>query len=118
MHKPQLEDDEDKIARDGEIIRVSMFAMDSTQRQVAACFPLADGVKHQPGYAQLSDAELDARQAMYDRADQKLSERWKNPPALAGVTASKPATPPGDQPTAYDAYDRRITERWKQPATA
>jgi hypothetical protein len=67
--------DEEKVVKDGGVVRVSMFAMDGVQRSVAAHKP-----GHKPGSIPLSDSDRQDRVARLAARDQVLSNRWKGRP--------------------------------------
>ena len=66
IHKRKPKDDEREIVPDGGSVRVSMMAMDSTQRQIAANQPAVDErVRHN---IEANQATLAAMQCDADRA--------------------------------------------------
>ena len=78
-------DDEDendsRIVRDGETVRVSMFAMDSTQREIAARFPRSRAL-YQPSFVSDVETAFDQEAALdaQERRDfekAQLSAAWK-----------------------------------------
>lgn len=110
-----LEDENEKVVRDGRKISVAAYMMDSKQA------PAADAVqplRGQPGFATITDADKDRRTKLYADADKKLSERWKNPSTPAPATPSKAAatqTPATDMAALYDKRDRELENRWRNP---
>ncbi len=82
-----LNEDEDRVARDGEVMRVPIILMDSTQQAVANDAPAADP---------------------YELYDRRVSTAWRRPPA----PARQPAVPSAAA-DAYAAYDARITSAWR-----
>jgi hypothetical protein len=99
--------DEDNLVKDGGSIRVPLFTMDAVQRVVAARKPSASG--HKPGSLPVTDAERTTRAALYDAADKRLSDRWKNPPPVV-TTKAQPTT---DLAQAYARRDKALSDRWR-----
>ena len=86
-----------------------MMMLDSQRREIAASRAVTDDAGHQPGYAQITDAERVRRQAMYERHDAALSERWK-----PRATANDATRPTGDSADTYALYDHRVSNAWRQ----
>jgi hypothetical protein len=136
MIKQQHDDDDDgffivngkKVARDGTIVRVMPMTMmdeqsDELHRAVAAAaqqrrnekfsaqvkgYQMSDNANH--------DADLKARVDRYEARDKRLSDAWKNPPAVVmpgqQQQDNKPApTLTGDARQA--AKDKQLENRWK-----
>jgi hypothetical protein len=135
IKRTQQDDDDDgffivngkKVARDGTILRVDPFMMDEQsdelQRAVAAAVQQRRNEKFSAqvkGY-QISDnanhdADLKARVERYEARDKRVSEAWRNPPAVVmpgqHQQDNKPApTLTGDALQA--AKDKRLVNRWK-----
>jgi hypothetical protein len=63
-------EDDDNIVKDGQTLRVSMFAMDGAKRIPAP-------VGHRPGGLAFSDSDRQARAARLAARDKLISSRWK-----------------------------------------
>ena len=88
--------------------------MDSMQHAVAGDAVVVDAAGHRPGYARLSDAERERRDSLYRDHDEKLSARWRSPPATASATEIRQST--GDaRLDAYARYQQHITDAWRHP---
>jgi hypothetical protein len=139
-------DDEDendsRIVRDGETVRVSMFAMDSTQREIAARFPRSRAL-YQPSFVSDVETAFDQEAALdaQERRDlerAQLSALWKGGlepgdrirmgDRMVEVGDRNPDTGKirlhdaevetwEDAETlkqqAYDAYDRELENAWR-----
>lgn len=102
---------EDRILRDGEVLRVSAMLMDEDQKAIAQDRQHLFGTRrHRPGFASVSTID---RAKMYSDADKRLSDRWRNPPALTDTATSLLAQPKKDGVSIYDRYDAAISNRWK-----
>ena len=107
-NKTQTEDEYD-VARDGETVTVRMHMMDGLQHAVAGSAAIFDATGHRPGYAQLSDADRERRDALYRDHDAKLSERWRTSPPTTSATAARQST--GDaRLDAYSCYSVTLCE--------
>lgn len=109
MTKQKIEEDEDKILKDGQVLRVPLTFMDSEQRRVAAqnsaaLDPLQD---HRPHFARLSNEDAKRREEMQAKADAALSARWRSPTQDAKAAAPPPAK------ASYASYDQRLSNRWR-----
>lgn len=118
--KSRTEDDDD-IVQDGQRVSVPLMLMDSVQQAIAATG--AGTARNKPGFVAADSANVEARQALYDAADRKLSEAWKNPAPLpaSSVDDHKPAAKPPaaaatDLAALYDTADKRLCERWRGAA--
>ena len=122
----ELNDDDDyvlqdgesmNVARDGDMLHVPMFMMDAMPTFVT------DNALHCPGSLVLTDAQRGQREQLLAARDAKLTNAWKDVPALD--PASTPATPkpvidakPGDRDAVNRAYARRdkaLTDAWRTP---
>jgi hypothetical protein len=95
-YKRKLEDEDERgIVPDGQSIRVSMMAMDSTQRQIAT---IDERVQHniEAGQATLEAAQHDSERAQA-HADHFTAEREAQ-----------------TDTSAYGAHCQRISEAWQQ----
>lgn len=111
MKTNQAEDDE-RIAKDGEVVRVPMiFMQDSSAPLTAAASQITDGVQHRPGFATISDADRNSRQAIYDGYQTRLVSAYKDPPSV--LATDKPPTKVAAKSGFYQTYDSTISERWR-----
>ena len=67
-------EDHDKILKDGGVLKVSMFAMDSTQRAIAQRTPSG---QHKPGHLPVTDADRARRVALAEAKNKQLADAWK-----------------------------------------
>lgn len=116
-------DDVDPVLKDGETLVVPMAMMTDTARMPAITPPARqisddDAVLfrlHKPGYAQLSDAQVSAKQAVYDSYDKRMVDAFKEAPPL--VNGAKPATASAkvtdSREAAYVAYSKRLADAWR-----
>jgi hypothetical protein len=114
-------DDDDKILKDGQSMRVSMVMMDSLQRAVIA----ADQIKrveafdakmrNSPGFAEVTDEERAATAKVLADRDARLSNAWKhpNPTVDAAPPAKTDATQANDAEAAYEARRHRLENAWR-----
>jgi hypothetical protein len=111
------------VMRDGEIYRVPLHLMDGVPREMAeatnaaladANLGVIDTRANQPHCAPQSDADRERRQQLYADAEQRLTERWKNPTPLAADVAKPTAPQPTGDATqdAYQRYDAAIQRRY------
>lgn len=118
-------DDNDEIARDGQVVRVPMMLLDSIQRSVAAGTTIIDTAGHRPGSLVMTDADKQKRSALYDSHDATLSGAWKIPP----IPISSPTENVGQvvklnpqamatRELALASYEQRVASAWKNGATA
>lgn len=120
---------DDDLLRDGQRLRVPMFAMDNAIRRTATA-PLGrvhDGTgdsgfaMHRPGFrvtdAPLSDELQHAREA-YER---DLTTAWRRDAGKEDIVPDAPkasvsdAMPVDDIETAYRLYAEEISQAWKTP---
>ena len=120
---PQSYDDD--LLRDGQRLRVPMFAMDDARRDASPCLPRVHGIgdsrlaMHRPGF-RVTDAppsdELQRAHADYQR---ELTTAWRRGKEDVVPDASKvsgnDATPVDDIETAYRLYAEEISQVWKRP---
>jgi hypothetical protein len=136
IKRTQHDDDDDdgfdiingkKIARNGTVLRVDPFMMDGMsddlQRAIAAAaqqrrnekfsaqvkgYQMSDNANH--------DADLKARVDRYEARDKRVSEAWRNPPAVVMPQQqdNKPlSTLTSDERQA--AKDKRLENAWRRP---
>jgi hypothetical protein len=127
MTKPQMFDAngnpiEGQILPDGGRVVVPRTIMDAAPPKAPAALAVTDGAQHRPGPVAVTDEERARRAASVKDASAKLSDRWKNPPALA-TDATKAATPhqpvaAKDRDAMYAAADRRLEQRWRSAGGA
>jgi hypothetical protein len=109
----KADDDPDPILRDGQRMRTGgVVLMDAARKALADDAAKKAAAMHRPGSIAMTDADRQARTTMLQNADKKLSERWKNPPAL------ETARPVKDLAARYQAADKRLTERWRSAGGA
>jgi hypothetical protein len=112
-------EDEDRIIKDGEVVRVPVTLMDhKTVHDIIANAnrPAAPASR----YGQYTDAQKAARAAMYDAQDQALSEAWQQPMPLAPQTAADgpaaeyvAAASAAAMDDVYKRHDASIRDAWK-----
>ncbi|MFY9835013.1 MAG: hypothetical protein WAK55_00810 [Xanthobacteraceae bacterium] len=108
----------DDLLRDGQRLRVSMFAMDSALRSASAHLPrVHDGTgdsglaMHRPGF-RVTDARLsDALQRAYDAYEHELTTAWRR--TSCRLLSRPQAIPLHDIETAYRLYAEEISQVWK-----
>jgi hypothetical protein len=89
-------------------------------QSVADALQLAKGIQtlppvmHAPGQVVLSDADRDARQKLYDERKAKLSEQWRDPPAVDTSQKPAPTMPTNDAEVAYAARINRLENAWRK----
>lgn len=98
-HYQNIDDDEDRrIVRDGEFVRVPLHLMDATQRAMHDhFFTMHDGAGntpgHRPGYVMndaRDDAMRDAKQTAYDEYQRDLCNAWRGTIDARKVTQRDP----------------------------
>lgn len=92
---------DDEIARDGETVRVPLYAMDTdpVQREIA-------GQSHRPGYRTATTSN-DAREQAHADYVRRTEDAWRTaPPTEDRVQMS-------DLDAAASEYERRLTSAWK-----
>ncbi len=113
--RAQATDENDSsIARDGETIVVKMVNM---RDGAAAPFKsavhqitIADGARHRPSFASISDADVTTRQTAYDGYAKRLAEAFTNPPPLV-IDKAPTKVVASDF---YAAHDAKLSEQWRQ----
>lgn len=99
--------EENYIMKDGESLRFPMTMMDSMdplQRAMLQDSATPIATLHRPGYVPMADSEAMRRDAMFTKSNARLSDAWKNPPA---VELTKPAI----ISDAFDARDAALIRR-------
>ncbi len=120
----KLKDDElenTRIVKDGEVLRVPMTLMDGMRAEQRATMMLADqitrNVQPSPSSSQrtmpLSDAERDRREKLYDDKDKKLSDAWRDPPAIDPAQVAKASVSSPQIADIYAARDRKLEDAWR-----
>lgn len=116
-------EDDDQVARDGERVIVQLHLMDTQQRILATHAQImgsAANLLHRPGYAPMTDAQRQRIADAYDRSDEKLSMRWRNPPAIDAAKRTQgqhtPALANDDRAAMYGAADNKLSQRWRGTA--
>jgi hypothetical protein len=118
----------DDLLRDGQKLRVPMFAMDSVQRGASSHLArVHDGTgdsglaMHRPGF-RVTDAPLsDALQRAYDAYEHDLTTAWRRGAGKEGAMPDAPkasgndAMPADDIETAYRLYAEEISRAYKTP---
>ncbi len=120
---------DDELLRDGQRLRVPMFAMDSAQRGASSHLPrVHDGTgdsglaMHRPGF-RVTDAPLsDELQRAREDYLQDLTTAWRRGTEKEHTVPDAPkvsgndAMPVDDIETAYRLYAEEISQAWKKPA--
>jgi hypothetical protein len=113
-----IEDDEEgRILKDGERLRVPMLLMDSLQRDIAN--NTRPAILHRPGPLPITDAH--ARQKRCEARDARLADAWRTgtPDAAnegganEGGAAPRPNNGPDAPTTARIARDARLEQAWR-----
>ena len=113
MKPNQTEDDDDRICKDGEVVKVPMiFMQDSSAPLRAAASPITDGAQHRPGTVTLSDAERNQRLAMYEKANANLCSAWNDPSPILANEKAPAKVVVSDY---YAAHDAALAEKWRTP---
>jgi hypothetical protein len=108
-----------KVMPDGGRLRTHMTLMDGARPDIASITRAAmadsqpsQAAMNRPGTLALSAADCEARETTRDARKAKLSDAWRNPPALDPAHIDKPAptTPTGDAAT---RRDRRLEQMWR-----
>lgn len=124
-------EDQDDVIKDGQMLRVPIFMMDSQQRMIAegveqllksgtlsdeqrAAFVElpSSRVLHAPGSLPMSDADRASREELYLRRDKRLTDAWKNAPPLDPAQAKIAITPPASTDI-YERRDARLRDAWR-----
>jgi hypothetical protein len=119
---------DDDLLRDGQRLRVPMFAADSMQGGASPHLPrVHDGTgdsglaMHRPGF-RVSDAPLsDELQRARDAYEYGLTTAWRHDARNEGALSDGPkasgndAVPVPDIETAYRLYAEEISQAWKTP---
>jgi hypothetical protein len=99
--RTQTDDDDDKIAKDGQTVRVPMMLLDAQQRKVAVDTIIKDAigksvstVGHRPGGLAVADADVQRRHALHMTYDAMISQRWRSPQVTANQSDAE--RPTGD----------------------
>lgn len=90
-----------------------MDSMDPLQRAILQDSMTPNSPMHRPGQVPMADSEAMRRETMVANSNARLSDAWKNPPALEPV---KPAITPGAIDTRDAALIRRdnaLTNAWR-----
>ena len=119
---------DDDLLRDGQRLRVPMFAMDSAQCSASAHLARvhdgtgdSDLAMHRPGF-RVSDAPpSDELQRAHDAYERDLTTAWRRGAGKEGAVPDSPrgsgtdAVPVDDIETAYRLYAEEISQAWKTP---
>jgi hypothetical protein len=125
MKRRHRESYDDDLLRDGQRLRVPMFAMDSAQRGGSPHLPrvhdgTGDSSFHRPGF-RVSDAPLsDELQIAREDYLHDLTTAWRRGAGKEDVVPDAPkasgdAMPVDDIETAYQLYAEEISQAWKTP---
>jgi hypothetical protein len=117
-------DDDDKVVKDGQSVRVSMVMMDSfdsIQRAVFAAHQVKRNeafdakMRNSPGFVEVTDEERAATAKVLADRDARLSNAWKhpNPTVDAAPPAKTDATQANDAESAYEARRHRLENAWR-----
>lgn len=120
------DDDDVRVVRDGERIRVPLQMMDSVQRSIFDTFgpwryddaadPLA---LHQSGPRFVDAAQQEVRDKAYDEYVEGLTTAWQKPPIGSAAAAPAWPSPRSDRHTvdaceqAYAEYVARLCDAWR-----
>jgi hypothetical protein len=114
---------DNQIVPDGGRLRVPQMMMDAATIDIAEITRRAMANQqpplHAPGFVpvSLTDAEIEARELARDQRKSKLSDAWRNPPAIDASLAKKDeATPATDSEARYAARDKRLENAWRGAA--
>lgn len=116
--------DDNGVVRDGQVLRASIFMMDSAQRAVVASQHIFDETNSATHHDQTIGEKIMAMREREQAAHKKyltwLSNAWRDPSAPAQVTEDqKPtkdaATEPATLADAYAAYHQRLTTAYLNP---
>lgn len=114
--------------KDGEKVRVPMYAMDAVQKSIhdASQWAMDSNTAHghRPGYRMSGklmrggDADREAIIDAHEQYDREISERYKhtNPEPVINTPAAPiidDSWDDWDAQNMYDRYDSSISERWK-----
>lgn len=110
-----LDSEENYILKDGESLRFPMTMMDSMdplQRAMLQDSLTPSAPLHAPGQVRIADSEIERRETLVANDKARLSDAWKNPPAVEPV---KPAITSGaiDARDALIRRDHALTNAWR-----
>jgi hypothetical protein len=127
MKRRYRESYEDDLLRDGQRLRVPMFAMDSAQRSATAHFPRvhdgtgdSDLAMHRPGFRVTDTPPPDELQRAREAYEHRLTTSWRRDAGKEGAVPDAPkasgndAMPADDIETAYRLYGEEISHAWKK----
>jgi hypothetical protein len=119
---------DDDLLRDGQRLRVPMFAMDSMQRTATAHVGrVHDGTgdsglaMHRPGFRVTDAPQSDEMQRAHDAYEHELTTAWRRGARKESVVPDAPkassndAMPVCDIETAYRLYAEEISQAWNTP---
>jgi hypothetical protein len=119
---------DDDLSRDGQRLRVPMFATDSMQRGASPHLArVHDGTgdsglaMHRPGFRVTDAPPSDELQRAYDAYQRELTTAWRRDAGNERVVPDAPkavgndAMPVDDTETAYRLYAEEISQAWKTP---
>jgi hypothetical protein len=126
MRKRYREINADDLLRDGQRLRVPMFAMDSAQRGASLHLPrvhdgTGDSGFHRPGFRVTDSPPSEELQRAHDAYVQDLTTAWQRGAGTENVMPDAPkasgndAMPVDDIETAYRLYAEEISQAWKTP---
>ena len=128
MKRRYRETYDDDLLRDGQRLRVPMFAMDSAQRGASPHLPrVHDGTgdsglaMHRPGFRVTDAPPSDELQHAREDYLRDLTTAWRRGAGKADVVPDAPeasgsdATPVDDIEAAYRLYAEEISQAWKTP---
>jgi hypothetical protein len=124
MKRKEREIHNDDLLRDGQRLRVPMFAMDSMQRGGSPRLPrVHDGTGnsgfHRSGFRVTDAPPWDELQRAYDAYQRELTTAWRRGAGKEDVVPDAPkalgndAMPVDDIETAYRLYAEEISRAWK-----
>jgi hypothetical protein len=120
-------DDEDKVVRDGQVLRVSLLMMDGVQREIAdQRVGLVDAagqswtVGHRPGAVYLTGRQREvssaAKAAARDEYVLRLTDGWRTDHLIAPGAERREtpsATTVDAREEAYATYERHLSNAWR-----
>ena len=128
MRKRYREIHDDDLLRDGQRLRVPMFAMDSMQLSESAHLArVHDGTgdsglaMHRPGFRVTDAPRSDELQRAHDAYERELTTAYRRGARKEDVVPGAPkasgsdAMPADDIETAYRLYCEEISQAWRTP---
>jgi len=118
-----IDDDGDAMLAPGDTLVVSMAQMSDSQMTDSATaqrkpaqqiIAIADGAMHRPGYAVLSDTDINAKQAAYNAYERRMATAFKDVPTLTDKKVEPTAIKAADsREQMYAEVERRLRDAWR-----